>query len=777
MKKLILLTLSFFSFSILLTAQYIELSLEDRAIKSDLILEGKLVSQFTYELNDLIYTASEIEVCDVIYEQSQTFESLTSSIYVVTYGGQFNGRFNTWSNVLSLSTGMEGIFFLTSSPNLTPSNPPANSNFYLTNGEQQGYVAFVKDDHWSFKGHSMFETVSDVDDYIDKINQFTNQNNVTTSCLVDQKSGVVLQLDEASASGNDIIVETSIKGQWSKNYDLNKVKIEFEFSSPVDISQYNLTLSSTNPIIQNNYSLNLSQPNSTHAFVEIVKNTSINYQQLNNSFTDFINLSFNQSLLGITTIESFQLVEATYKEPSGIQDFLEVEIVNNKFLRRLFTAPNMTSFQPIDVCAGIKSDQSIGNEVFSGIVTITGENFGDLDPNDFEDNIPDNYRVEFNREETIGSNSFKITPLPEDYISWTDEEIIVRVPTAGWRYNNNNQFDGPVPSVATTGFINVRNPDGSDNDPDDHVDADKRLRVHFAQRNGIDAFTENHSLSVVLEAVSGNGGYRFIFDPSFDGIVSAAQLNAAKQDVKDAFCEWNMFTGAQLEALDNCPNNDCFLIKRENIPNPQAGMVALAAGVTGTSPFSCPNHFVVNFMELQFNSQIIDWEVSGGGNPDPNDNIIEAAALHEIGHLLQLGHVYMDDATMHPLYGNDIIVDADAAAGASHVANTSFAAGCNSPLVNGVIAGCMVSTDEIDRRMSVLISPNPVTNQLELEFEDPIGKNGIIKIYNLLGQQVLTQSISGSHVKLKTSELEAGNYFVKVSDDRQFSNLIKFIKI
>lgn len=779
MKKFICILKLLLLLSTITVAQYQEFTLEKRINGSNLILEGKVISQFTYENDGLIYTANQIEVCDIIYNAIQPSIEMTTDIYVITHGGRHEGKFNNWSHMLKLHVGIEGLFFLRSNTDLIPSDPPTNSSFYLPYGQEQALIHYSKDRKWDFQGRSLFESLTNIDSYIDGINQETGQSNVINSCVVGQKSGIGIRIDTVTTASNQVVVHTSIKGQWSKSYDLNKARIEFDFSSPIDLSQYNIIVSSFNTTISTNYNLTWNQPNSTSAYAEIEKNLSTsNYQEINNQFVDFVQISFDPALLAITDFESFQVTESSYKEGSQVLDFLEFDIVNNKFLKQFSTAPDLTSFVPVDVCAGIKDFQSIGNPLFSGEIIISGNNFDDLDEANLADQIPHNYRVEFRREELNGTNTHKITPLVEDYIQWDDDEIIVRVPTAGWYVTGNNFFEGLEERPAVTGRVTVRNPDGSDDTPS-APNHPEELTIHFAQFNFLDIAGAEESDEIKLIDQSGNGGYLFIFDDSFDGIgLSAGTLQQAKQDVIDAFCDWNMATGVQMEVVDVCPpNTACFPITYNIVPGGGPGMIALAAGIGQPSPFVCPNNVVVAGMELRFNSDIDDWVTSATPNPGQNDDIIRAAAYHEIGHLLQLGHVNNDGATMHPLYGNQIQIDNDAVAGGTHAGNLSFAAPCNNPLIQGAIAGCMNPVYEIFGGQRITISPNPSNSKLQLSFEESITDNTSVYIHDVLGRIIQKYEISYSDSEIDISNLESGNYFLRIEENGQFSNLLKFIKL
>ena len=91
-QKLLLFSFVLFLFSIPTQAQYNEFTLQERVTQSDIILEGEVISQFTFKKEGLIYTANLLDVCSIIYEEPQPSVQVTSSdIYVITNGGNYCG--------------------------------------------------------------------------------------------------------------------------------------------------------------------------------------------------------------------------------------------------------------------------------------------------------------------------------------------------------------------------------------------------------------------------------------------------------------------------------------------------------------------------------------------------------------------------------------------------------------------------------------------------------------------------------------------------------------
>ncbi len=555
-------------------AQYVQFDLQTKVNQSDLILEGKVIDQFTYEKNGFIYTASKLETCAIIYEEVAPLTENADTVYIITHGGELNGAFDSWTHMLELHKGMEGLFFLKSSPALVPNQPPSNSQFFEAYGQEQGFITYSKDDFWDFSGNSLFQQVTDIDGFIGQINSMTSQSHITQSCILEQKSGVVLSIDSSFYEQDEIVFETSLKGQWGKEYDLERVSVRIEFTSSVDLEAYDFMVTPLGSDIEPNYDVNWEQTDSYSVDFEVIKNTTTTiYEEVSEELSNFVGVRFNSSLLtsGVG-FSSVQISESSYKEGSVVLDFVELAS-DDRLVKEYMATPNITSFEPAEVCAGIKADQSFGAPTLSGFVIIKGTDFGYVDPANFPVEIPNNYRVEFIREQQLNTTSFKVTPMPDDYEYWTNTEIKVRVPTAGWLVNNNNIISGPEPANSVTGRITVRNPDGSD-----HTGNDK-LVVKFAQFDAVENLgSGDQAFPRKLIDRSGNGGYYFIFDSSFDNIYPQNPA-AARQDIIDAFCEWNLATEAKLEIVETCPTGAmCFNIRYANITSTGGGTVALASG-------------------------------------------------------------------------------------------------------------------------------------------------------------------------------------------------------
>ncbi|WP_205501425.1 IPT/TIG domain-containing protein [Rufibacter psychrotolerans] len=275
--------------------------------------------------------------------------------------------------------------------------------------------------------------------------------------------------------------------------------------------------------------------------------------------------------------------------------------------RRLI--PSITSFNPTTLRAGT-----------GDVLTIMGSNFGNTRGNGF---------VEF-RNADDGGQTF-IKPLATDYLSWTDTEIRVKVPTHG--------EDG---GTAGTGVFRVVN-----NDPNTATSA-TQLTIIYAHSNVSYEDAERgiplQSFQPRLISQNGQGGYTFRFGASFENNTPA--LYAFKR----AMNEWSCNTYVNWVAASNVPiatteednvNSVRFTTSGE-LPNNVLGRtISRYRGcIVGTTV-----NFWVREIDMEYASNF-NWQY--GPEPATNQQFdFQSVVLHELGHGHQLSHLILPRAVMH----------------------------------------------------------------------------------------------------------------------------------
>ena len=429
-----------------------------------------------------------------------------------------------------------------------------------------------------------------------------------------------------------------------------------------------------------------------------------------------------------------------------------------------FMMPEIESITPTTLCGGTDTDASLGPDNTSNIVTISGSNFGDLDLNLEEDlnRIPEDYRVDFRREEDNSSESDRVSPQRRDYIEWTNTLIRVKVPSGGYVVAGNtviNPGSGPVAQKpAVSGTVRVVTPLG-------HSTADDLINIVFSVINS-KVFSPNALFQNKLFGQNPFGGYYFIFEPSFNDIVPNSQLNTAKQEVIRAFCEWNENTNVPFAVLETCPpdaiclNIGAIVLTTNGEPDLNIG----AAAPSNTTMTICTDESVVIDMRLRYNLAIDNWQT---GPPLPgNPYNIYKTALHEVGHLHQLHHVREPTSIMNSTFytsnTSSSELDNNSIDGARHVGNSGENLTCDDFMIQTLIlqeiSGCSTShTSDFTLFKSLSLIPNIAIGGDKLKIE---GKLKSYTLFDSSGRIVSEVQNVDSTESIDTNGLDKGLYFI-----------------
>ena len=98
----------------------------------------------------------------------------------------------------------------------------------------------------------------------------------------------------------------------------------------------------------------------------------------------------------------------------------------------------------------------------------------------------------------------------------------------------------------------------------------------------------------------------------------------------------------------------------------------------------------------------------------------------------------------------------------------------NSNANGGSTVGIKENGSSFENATDITLYPNPANNEIYLKNSTDFD-NASISIYNVLGANVISQSLNGNNIKINVNELNAGVYFVEVSsNNKKYSS--KFIK-
>jgi hypothetical protein len=81
------------------------------------------------------------------------------------------------------------------------------------------------------------------------------------------------------------------------------------------------------------------------------------------------------------------------------------------------------------------------------------------------------------------------------------------------------------------------------------------------------------------------------------------------------------------------------------------------------------------------------------------------------------------------------------------------------------VSAC-TAVNEIHENNRALVYPNPFNNSFEikLDFNTSSDKNMLMNVYNVLGEIILSTTISENHTKINTNDWRNGTYFIKLNN-------------
>ncbi|WP_223652699.1 T9SS type A sorting domain-containing protein [Hymenobacter psoromatis] len=272
-------------------------------------------------------------------------------------------------------------------------------------------------------------------------------------------------------------------------------------------------------------------------------------------------------------------------------------------------APVISDFSPAQATAGTGT-----------VLTLRGSGFGSSQGSG---------GVDFSNADDGGATTTRV--LARDYLSWTDTQIQVRVPSLA---------TGGHP--AGTGPLTVTTADGT------ATTTAAPLTIIYALTNventdGTLADRPNHL------ATNATGGITFRFAPNFR---SNAAAGAAWQR---ALAQWRCATGINWDLGPDAPANTIASDQTNVIAFDAAGTLpARVLGRTTSYYLGCYNLqgevvFYVSEIDQQFTASL-PFQF-GPGRAGPGQYDFESVAVHELGHAQQLAHLIRPGAIMHYAIG------------------------------------------------------------------------------------------------------------------------------
>ncbi|QCR23881.1 IPT/TIG domain-containing protein [Pontibacter sp. SGAir0037] len=274
-------------------------------------------------------------------------------------------------------------------------------------------------------------------------------------------------------------------------------------------------------------------------------------------------------------------------------------------------APAITSFSPTTASAGTGT-----------VLTINGSGFGAQRGNG---------SVQF-RNADDGGRTF-VRPLENDYVSWSNTKIEVRVPST-------TEDEG---GTAGTGQIRVVAADGTT------TTSTTPLTVPYSY---INIEYNGRSAQPILVGMNQSSGYTVSFAPSMrrTSVPQEGFRRAMNSWICSTKVNWRLDAGT---TLDQATDDGLSIIRFA--PASEVGTSTLARTISRYQGCGTTNNiqWSVSEFDMEINSGI-NWQY-GPGAPTGNQYDFETVVLHELGHAHQLGHVILErNAVMHYAVANSV---------------------------------------------------------------------------------------------------------------------------
>jgi hypothetical protein len=406
------------------------------------------------------------------------------------------------------------------------------------------------------------------------------------------------------------------------------------------------------------------------------------------------------------------------------QDLMVVKQMN------LRAQPQISSITPQHVTAGTQT-----------LLTISGSGFGTQQGSG---------HVAFTNADD-GGQSFVALQAGPHYLSWTDTEIQLYVPSATL-FNT---------TIAGSGNVRVQNADGN------IVSSTEQLTIDFAKSEVIYDEELNETMLVGMQ----NGGYEFSMNLALQAFLPSSDL------VANSIEKWACNTGVrfslanQVVAVSDWGHDDVNLLGMSQ-PG-QLPQYLLGKTITTFSGCGTPEGMQWNLIEVDvlLNSDI-DWWI-GQNAPLGNRFDLATSLLHELGHAHLLQH--NNDLTS-PMYfeltagsaRTNLSVQSDIDGG-MFIANQALFAQhtcgdephqqhdfstCNLSVINSLAEA---DTDELQAY------PNPFKDELIITTAD---RSQSYRLLDATGRLVKAGTINNSEESVSTALLSSGIYFLEVLTDK-----------
>lgn len=348
--------------------------------------------------------------------------------------------------------------------------------------------------------------------------------------------------------------------------------------------------------------------------------------------------------------------------------------------------------------------------------------------------------VEFQDADAGGGNNY-MQPLASEYVSWSDNQIIIR-----------------VPKRAGTGTFRVRNGASTASSSSALTVTYSHLNVPYNGNVFQVSFIDKHL----------NGGYIWQMNTDF------ANNTAAKEAFNRAFENWRCKTYVKWEVGSTTTTNvtgfdGIDVIRFDTGAELPAGILGTCYSYYNVCGSGSNMTWYVNEQDLVFD-HATNWNF-GPAAPSSNERDFESIALHELGHAHMLGHVINTSEVMYYGLGagqSRRILNSNDMEGGNYILNRSIASGAcsNGPMIpfnSSNCSGAYTTVAENNNSLPVNIYPNPSEGIFTIWMNEMDRHDIEITVNNLLGQQIYTNRLSMEDRKeVNLSGYSKGVYFLRM---------------
>lgn len=395
-------------------------------------------------------------------------------------------------------------------------------------------------------------------------------------------------------------------------------------------------------------------------------------------------------------------------------------------------APSISSFSPTTISAGTAS-----------VLTINGSGFG---------STRGTSTVKFKNADNGGTNY--IVPDVKQYISWSDVQIKVQVPSWVNQSTSSTGNAGSGTIQVSVGGVTAT--------------SSSSLYVSYGVSSLIWTSTNGPVIEINCVDQNSSGGYTLQFNNSFASNAGAvAAFTRAFTNWKCAsFVNWQMGanTSVNSQASDNIS-----VIRFANSGELSAGTTARCnTWYGGCSPGG--DVWFMHDFDLMYNPSI-NWNYSINP-PSSSQNDFESTTLHELGHALLLTHVNQAADVMYWATSPGVMqrtLTADVIAGGNHVMTRAAVPQVCGPGAMTLLNSSNCATginDHAQQQNEIEIFPNPSSGLFQIE---GLALGSELSICNLMGEKLKEFSVSSGSTAIDLTAYPSGVYFLRVKlDDRNF---------